>query len=251
MRAIDEIWRAARRGEYYPAVWRGQLSMNEGYLVQLGMLARHTAAGERQAGWKVGLTARAVRQQLGVHEPVLGFLLVRGHLPTGLSIPHASLTDPRIENELCLTVGRTLIGPGVTTAQARAALTEVAPALELVENRGDFAADLPLAMADNAQQRAFITGPEVSLAAEQNLAEITLEVRVNGQLAESATGAEVMGDPAASVAWLANKLADFGLKLEAGMRVMSGSFTKQVLVRPGDGVEARFAPIGTVVARFS
>ena len=136
-------------------------------------------------------------------------------------------------------------------ASSRAALTAVAPAFELVENRGNFAIDLPLAIADNVQQRAFITGPEVPLSPKQSLAEITVEVRVNGRVAETATGAEVMGDPAASVAWLANKLAEFGLKLQAGMRIMSGSFTRQVPVRPGDGVEANFHPVGSVSVRFT
>jgi 2-keto-4-pentenoate hydratase len=68
---------------------------------------------------------------------------------------------------------------------------------------------------------------------------------------ERATGAEVMGTPLASVAWLANRLADFGRRLDAGMRVMSGSFTRQYAVdHAGDEVEARFAPFGPVAAHF-
>jgi 2-keto-4-pentenoate hydratase len=52
----------------------------------------------------------------------------------------------------------------------------------------------------------------------------------------------------ASIAWLANKLAEFGLRLEAGMRVMSGSFTRQYTLASGDRVESRFEPIGAVRA---
>lgn len=248
--AIEDIWQAARRGEYYPAAWRAKLSVEDGYRVQLGMLARHVAAGERQAGWKVGLTAQAIREQVGWHEPVLGYLLASGHKPSGVAIPFTSLIAPCVENELRLTVGRTLRGPGVSVEQARAAITAAAPAFELVEWRGDFTAGLGMTLADNAQQKAFITGPAQPLAPAQSLAAATVEVRRNGTVAERATGAEVMGDPAASAAWLANKLAEFGLSLEAGMVIMSGSFTRQVKLAAGDRVEARFSPFGTVAASF-
>jgi 2-keto-4-pentenoate hydratase len=248
--AIEALWVSLQRKEYFPAAWRGRLTMEEGYRAQLGLLARHIAMGERQAGWKVGLTSRATREQIGVHEPVMGFLLGGAQRSSGISLPFASLMGPCVENELCLTLGRTLRGPGVTTTQARAALSRVAPAFELVEWRGEFAGDLPLALTDNCQQTMFITGDTLSLPLDANLAETELEVWVNGALAERASGQEVMGDPAASVAWLANKLAEFGLTLEAGMQVMSGSFTKQVRLAPGMRVEARFTPFGEVVASF-
>ncbi|MFI5399851.1 MAG: 2-keto-4-pentenoate hydratase [SAR324 cluster bacterium] len=249
--ATEAIWAATMRREYFPAAWKGRLTVDEGYGVQLGLLDRYTAGGERHVGWKVGLTARAIREQVGMFEPVLGFLLASGHWATGREIPFDSLLAPSIENELCLTVGRTLQGPGVTEAQARAALSAAAPAFEVVERRGDFVADLPLALADNCQQKGFVTGTAQLLAPGVRLAATTVEVRVNGAPVERATGAEVMGDPAASVAWLANKLAQFGRSLETGMLVMSGSFTRQVAPSRGDRIEARFSPFGTVAVHFT
>jgi 2-keto-4-pentenoate hydratase len=83
-----------------------------------------------------------------------------------------------------------------------------------------------------------------------DLAAVSVEVHVNGAAVERALGREVLGTPAASAAWLANKLAEFGLALEAGMRIMSGSFTKQYPLAAGDRIEARFVPIGTVTAEF-
>ena len=82
------------------------------------------------------------------------------------------------------------------------------------------------------------------------LSEAFVEVNLNGALQEKASGAEVMGDPIASVTWLANKLAEFDLALEAGMRVMSGSFTKQYRIKRGDQIESRFTPFGAVSVAF-
>ncbi len=244
------MWESVQRGRYGPAELRGALSRTEAYQVQLGLLARHLAAGDTHAGWKVGLTAKAMQIQQGVHEPVLGFLLGSGERPGGTVFTFSELVQPGFENELCLTIGTTLQGPGVTTEAALAAISSVAPALEIIERRGDLTGDLNLALADNAQQKAFVRGQAVAIPRGVDLRETTVDVFVNGEHAERATGAEVMGTPAASAAWLANKLAEFGRRLDAGMKVMSGSFTRQYVVNRGDRVAARFVPFGEVSAAF-
>lgn len=248
--AIDAFWDCACRHTAPPPQWMNRLSREDAYRVQLGVLARHAQAGERQAGWKVGLTSKAMQIQQKVHEPVLGFLLASGEKPSGTRFPFADLINPGFENELCLTVGRMLRGPGVSDAQAQAALSAMAPAFEIIEKRGDFSADLNASLADNAQQRAYVTGAPVPVPPGFDLATVTLELGVNGAVAERAAGAEVLGTPAASVAWLANKLAELGLALEAGMKVMSGSFTRQYPLSRGDRIEASFVPVGPVRAEF-
>ena len=247
--ALDAIWAGHRRGQHHPAEWQGRLSMAEAYQVQLGLLERYVAAGDRHAGWKVGLTAKAMQEQQRVHEPVFGFLLASGQQASGTVFEHEALIRPGFENELCITIGRTLTGPGVTLTDARAAIAEVAPALEIVERRGDFTADLHLALADNAQQKAFVTGAARPLGA-LDLATVMVEVLVNGASQERASGSAVLDTPVASIVWLANKLAEFGRRLEAGARVMSGSFTRQYLLEKGDRVESRFDPVGPVTAEF-
>jgi len=247
--AVETIWAGHRAGRHHPAELQGRLSMREAYEVQLGLLDRYVGAGDRHAGWKVGLTAKAMQEQQRVHEPVFGFLLASGQRPSGSVFEFDALIRPGFENELCLTMGRTLAGPGVTLADARAAIAEVAPALEIVERRGDFTADLHLALADNAQQKAFVTGAVRPLG-PLDLATVMVEVLVNGAAQERAPGSAVLDTPVASIAWLANKLAELDRRLEAGMRVMSGSFTRQYGLARGDRVEARFDPVGPVTAEF-
>jgi 2-keto-4-pentenoate hydratase len=248
--AIDAFWQCARGRSAPGPEWMKRLSREDAYRVQLGVLAQYVQAGERQAGWKVGLTSKAMQAQQGVHEPVLGFLLQSGERPSGTRFTYAELIRPGFENELCLTLGTTLRGPGVTTERAAAALSAMAPAFEIIERRGDFAADLNVSLADNAQQRAYVTGAPVPVPAGLDLATVALDLTVNGAAAERATGREVLGTPAASIAWLANKLAEMGLVLEAGMKVMSGSFTRQYLLNAGDRIDANFSPVGTVRAEF-
>lgn len=249
----DALWAALQEERHMPAEWAGKFTLQEGYAVQLDMLRRHVAAGERQSGWKVGLTAAAMRRQQQVYEPCFGFLLQSGEHASGHSYQFDKLISPGFENELCLTMGATLRGPGITFDQALAAVSHAAPALEIVEVRGPFAGNLPLAMADNAQQRAYVTGEAVRLVpANVDLANATVEVFLDGESIEGASGSAVMDvGGIASVAWLANKLSEYGLALDAGMRVMSGSFTRQYAAAPGLRVRAVFTPFGPVEADFS
>jgi 2-keto-4-pentenoate hydratase len=213
-------------------------------------MRRMLAAGDVQAGWKVGLTSAAMRAQQRVPEPCFGFLLRSGHLRSGARLAMDELIAPGIENELCLTIGERLEGPNVTFDQARRSIASVEPALEVAEVRGDFAADLNLSMADNAQQKAFVTGVSQPYDRRLPLSETELNLSFNREQTATATGVEVMGDPVHSVAWLANKLSAYGIALEPGMRVMSGSFTRQYAVKRGDTVVSKFQPYGEVTASF-
>jgi 2-keto-4-pentenoate hydratase len=248
--AAQALWDGIQRKQHLPVEWRGRLSMAEAYAVQLAILRRTLAAGEVQAGWKVGLTSAAMRAQQHVAEPCFGFLLRSGHLRSGARLALDELIAPGIENELCLTIGERLAGPDATFDRARRSIAFVEPALEVAEVRGDFSADIPLSMADNAQQKAFVTGAARPYDSREPLNHAEVTVNFNNEQLAFATGEEVMGSPVNSVVWLANKLSEYGLALEPGMRVMSGSFTRQFAVARGDTVVSIFRPFGEVSASF-
>ena len=107
----ESIWQHTLRRSYFPAEWKGRLTIEQAYRVQLGLLDRWVARGERLAGWKVGLTAPVIQKQFGMHEPVMGFLLESGHRDSGAGSGTTELIQPGFENELCLTVGSRLEGP--------------------------------------------------------------------------------------------------------------------------------------------
>jgi 2-keto-4-pentenoate hydratase len=238
---IEIFWQARQRGVYFPPEYFGKLSIDEAYKVQLGLIERRCAAGENQIGWKVGLTAPAIQQQFGFHEPVFGCVLdskTSGHV-----FGASELIAPGFENELCMRLGVDLSG-AITLDAARAAIDVVYPSLEIIETRGPFTEQIALALADNAQQKTVILGSPAPLPAD--LTAIEAVVWVNGQRVGAGTGDAVLGNPLNSIVWLAAKLGAYGRGLKAGEIVMTGSFTRQFPMAPGDKIETVFSGLGAV-----
>ena len=76
-------------------------------------------------------------------------------------------------------------------------------------------------------------------------------LRKNGEIVETGCSGAVLGNPVIAVAWLANKVAQFGVTLEPGHVIMPGSCTRMVPVAAGDTVRADFDRLGHVSVRFA
>jgi 2-keto-4-pentenoate hydratase len=243
---IDKFWQAREQGVYFPPLYFGKLSVDQSYAIQLGLIERRRAAGERQIGWKVGLTATAIQQQFGFHEPVFGCVL--DSKPSGHVFTPSELIAPGFENELCMRLRANLSGT-ITLDEARDAIDVVYPSLEIIETRGPFTEQIALALADNAQQKTVILGSAAALPA--NLTAIEARVTINGKLVATGTGDAVLGNPLNSVVWLAAKLGAYGRTLKAGEIIMTGSFTRQFPMAPGDKIETEFSGLGMVRTSLS
>jgi 2-keto-4-pentenoate hydratase len=245
------LYDAAARGEHFPAELHGQLDLDAGYRTQQAALALHRASGEEQAGWKIGATAPAVRKAFGSDAPVFGYLLTSRGYASGLSFSFADMIRPALESELCFTLGKPLKGPNVSPGQVLDAAASVAPAFEIIELRGDIAADMGLGVADDVLHWGWVTGAEVRpYPRELELGKVRAEITHNGETVASALGKDVIDDQLESIAWLANRLADFGLSLKVGQRILSGSFGQPRPIARGDRWETRFSGVGAVASRF-
>jgi 2-keto-4-pentenoate hydratase len=240
--AIDSFWHARQRGVHFPPEWSDRLTLDQAYRIQLGLIHRRCAAGEKQIGWKVGLTAKPIQEQFGFHEPVFGCILESK--PSGHVFAANELISPGFENELCLRVSRPLAGD-IDMATARAAVDVIYPSLEIIETRGDFVKQIAVALADNAQQKTVILGKPIPLGVLQ-LDAVPVTVAINGATAATGRGDAVLGNPLNSLIWLARKLTEFGRGIREGDLIMSGSFTRQFPIAPGDRIRVEFGGIGVV-----
>jgi 2-keto-4-pentenoate hydratase len=228
------------------------LTVKSAYAIQAANIARRTEHGSRVVGRKVGLTSRAMQEMLGVDEPDFGVLLDGMVVEEGDDVDLDTLIQPRAEAEIAFLLERDLAGPGVTTVQAAAAVAGALPALEIIDSRvEDWRIKLADTVADNASSARVVLGGRITPIRDLDLRLVGAVVTRNGQLADTGAGAAVLGNPLRCVAWLANKLADFGEGLRAGDVVLAGALHRAFGVDDGDVCRAEIAHLGAVTARFA
>ncbi len=224
----------------------------DAYEIQLANIRRRLAAGARVYGHKVGLSSPVMQRMMGVDEPDYGHLLDDMVLSQDDPIEAGRYCYPRVEVEIGYVLGASLPGEGCTEEDVLAATEYVVPSIELIDSRiTDWRIRLADTIADNASSAGVILGEARVSPKGMDLADIEA-VLYDGTGAEVARGntSAVLGNPTTAVAWLARKVASFGVKLEAGHVVLPGSCTRAVDVRPGDVFRAEFAGLGSVSARF-
>jgi 2-oxo-3-hexenedioate decarboxylase len=227
-------------------VWT-DLDLQTAYAIQDETLRRRLERGETLVGVKLGLTSRAKQQRMNVTSPLVAWLTDAMVLPAGDPVPQGSLIHPRVEPEIVFVMKDRLAGPGVTAAQALAAVDRVYAGVEVIDSRyRDFRFTLPDVVADNASSGAFGVG-SIGLKPEQlDLALEAVLVEVEGAVVDSATGAAVQGNPAEALALAANDLAKRGLAIEAGQLVLTGGMTDAMFAPPGATISFHFTNLGSI-----
>jgi 2-keto-4-pentenoate hydratase len=236
-RRLDEAWE--NREPVAPlSESEGLEDVEKAYEIQTRWSELRLSRGEKIIGRKIGLTSFAMQDQLGVSEPDYGSLWSSRYFPAQggrARIPAALLLQPFLEGELAFLIGRPLAGPGVTLQEALAATDALAVAVEVVDSRiEDWNIKLPDTIADNASYGGFTVGPWSRRLREADLRTLGMLINKSGERVAEGMGAASLGHPAEAVAWLANKLASFGTRLEPGDIVLSGSLGRAIPARQGD-----------------
>jgi 2-keto-4-pentenoate hydratase len=235
-----------------PLTGKYDLATEDAYEIQLLQVKRWVAAGARVKGHKVGLTSPAMQRQMNVDQPDYGHLLHWMFWPEHEPIPLSGFLQPRVEPETAFVLAKPLRGPGVTVADAIAAVGFVLPALELIDSRiTDWKIGLADTIADNASSAGVVLGSDSAALSSVDLRLAGCNLYKNGELAGTGACGAVLGSPIRALAWLANTVGARGVELETGQVILPGSVTASIPVGPGDTVTATFAGLGRVTARFA
>jgi 2-keto-4-pentenoate hydratase len=227
------------------------LSADDAYTIQLINAKRRLAAGARVAGHKIGLTAKAMQQLMGIDEPDYGHLFDDMFLLESTSIAMDRFISPRIEIETAFILGRKLEGPRVTVADVIRATDWVVPAFEIIDSRiRDWRITLADTIADNGSSAAVVLGGRPRRLEDVDLRNTPAELYVDGKLARSGNTGDVLGNPVSAVAWLANALARYGVQMKEGHVILPGACTAAVPVSAGASFQARFKDLGDVEVAF-
>ncbi len=228
-----------------------ELDWTDAYDIQYELRRRKQARGISIAGLKMGLTSQAKMRQMGVSDPVYGFLTGPGGYADGAEIDYDAFIHPRVEAEVAVMTGRELAGPGCHIGQVLTAIDFVTTAVEIIDSRYEnFRFDLKSVIADNTSAAGFVCGSVLRDIDSVDLPTLGVVLEKNGEIVETGAGAAVLGHPATSVAMLANMLAARGEVIPAGTFIMTGGITAAVAVEQGDAINVRFQDLGKVSFRM-
>ncbi len=224
-----------------------EITVGDAYEIQRLQVQRWIAEGRAITGYKVGLTSRAMQQQLGVDEPDYGILVAGMNDESGVELHLADYIAPRLEPEIAFTLRHDLRGPGLSVADVTAAVGEVVGVLEIIDSRIEgWRIRLADTIADNASSAGVVVGITRLPLTEVDLEGLEVALQVDGTTVASGRGADVMGSPLNALAWVANRLGEFGVPLHAGTIVLPGSVCAAVPLTPGTRVHADFGVLGQV-----
>jgi len=230
----------------------GIAGLDKAYAVAALNTAARIEAGARVIGKKVGLTSKAVQQQLGVDQPDFGVLFDDMEFLDGDAVPMARLIQPKAEAEIAFVVGRDLTTPQPSYSEFLAVLAYALPAIEIVDSAiADWKLTLVDTVADNASCGLFVLGSQPVAIGDFSLAEIGLQMDINGRTVSVGSGAACLGHPLRAAYWLAKVMGQRGEGLKAGEVILSGALGPMAAVQAGDQIHARIGALGGVSCRMA
>lgn len=257
-RIAADLLQAEARREQIPIVSMTypELTMDDAYAIQAAQIEQKLAMGRTVIGWKIGLTSKAMQYAVGVDIPDSGILYDDMEFADGASVPKGRFIQPRVEAEIAFRMKASLDG-AVSREEVLAATDYVVPALEILDTRVERAnpakglkRTIVDTIADNAANAGIVIGNQQHDPAAVDLRWTGVICARNGEVEETGLGAGVLNDPVMGIVWLAERMATYGQKIEAGQIILSGSFIRPVECPSGTRIEADYGPFGSVSCSF-
>jgi 2-keto-4-pentenoate hydratase len=192
------------------------------------------AQGAEPIGWKIGFNVSAVKEQLGIDRPVVGFLTTDTLLAPETDWSLDDNGPVVVESEVAVDIG--------PDGRSIAALL---PALELAD-MPDLELEIEQILAGNIFHRGVAFGPRVEAPAPG-----TGQIVVNGETQHTLTAAETSARLEEMVEVVASRLAAAGEELRHGDRIITGVLAPPHKASPGDTVRLELEALGSVELRFS
>jgi|TARA_B110000438_G_scaffold76209_2_gene76324 2-keto-4-pentenoate hydratase len=203
--------------------------------------------GREVAGWKIGLTAKAVQQQLGVDQPDFGVLFSDMQIANGASLDMNQMIQPRAEAEIAIVLAHDIVSPDVTAAEVAGAVAYVSPAIEIVDSRiADWRITFADTVADNGSSAFYVLGDAQLSLVGLDLYTCGMVLEVDGGISSLGAGAACLGHPLNAAAWLARTMVNRGQPLKAGQVILTGALGPMVSLTAGQKIKAAIGGLGEV-----
>jgi 2-keto-4-pentenoate hydratase len=209
--------------------------ITRGMAAQLADARRSFDRDERPLGWKLGFGTDAAMQKLGIDAPLVGYLPTANRLESGAIVDISNWGNPKLEPEI------------VARAGEKGEITAIGAAIELVD-LDTSVSDPEEILGGNIFQRHVLLSPVTEGATTDD---VVLKVVVEGEEVAAADDVtEATGAIDGLVKHVAKTLKAVGEELERGDVVICGSIVPALDVEPGQTVEVRLEPLGSLTVSF-
>jgi len=226
--------------------------IDAGYAIQQINTDRDIASGRRVSGRKIGVTSKAVQDQIGVDQPDFGTLFVDMEFGDGIDLPVGRLLQPRAEAEVALVLDHDLDLGEHSFADIIRATAFALPSIEVVDSRiAGWDIRIVDTVADNASCGLYVLGGRPVPLRDVDLRAIPMSMSIDGIEVSTGIGAACLGHPLHAARWLADTMCARNTPLRAGDVVMTGALGPMQPIGPGQTVTASFGDLGTVSTHVS
>jgi 2-keto-4-pentenoate hydratase len=197
-------------------------------------------------GAKIATNTKVMQQLMGINHPCGGAIFARTIHASPATLRTADFVNLRIESEIALKLGADLPVSGApwTGTTVAPAVAGAMPAFELIEDRNaDYAATEAWSLiVENCWNGGVVIGAPKPVPVS-SLVGIAGRLALNGKI----VGEGRAEDPCATLAWLANHLAERARGLKAGMVVITGSLIPTVSITSRERAAFAADGLGEVV----
>jgi 2-keto-4-pentenoate hydratase len=242
------VWEARRARQKYENL-PGALtptSIAEAYAAQEAYWRLAEPVYGAVAGVKVATTTKVMQQLMGIDHPCGGAIFAKTIHHTPARVAKSEFVNLRIESEIALKLAADMPA-GAAPWTAAGVVPFVAGAMaayELIEDRNAVYTETKAAsmIADNCWNGGVVLGPMKVVTPRE-----IVGVKGRQTLNHKPLGEGNSEDPFATLAWLANLLAQRQRDLTAGMVVITGSIVPTFSIAPGDCARFEVEGLGEVV----
>lgn len=254
-RIVDDLSAAHLTHQPIPLLTRAYpgITIEDAYRIQEEFIARRVSNGTRIKGYKIGLTSKPMQELAGSTEPDFSAITGDFFLPEDTPIPASRFFLPMIEIEIAFVMKHALKGPGILPVDVIRATDFVLPAIEIVDFRIALEPGFNIidTVADLAACGAVVLGANPRPLDVLDIRRVRGSILRDGKVEQEGEASAVLGNPVTAVAWLANKLGEFGVTFEPGHVILTGSFVRAFPVKAGDELVCRFDQgLGDIATSF-
>lgn len=218
-----------------------ELTVDDAYQIQSIVNQRRLEGGARVVGYKIGLTSKAVQQQLGVDQPDYGVLFSDMEVLSGEPIDCRGLIAPKAEGEIGFCFKNDLDSENLTFMELLSAIDYFFPVIEIVDSVvADWKIGIVDTIADNASSALYMPGKRFFSPQGVDFESLSVAIHSNDEYVAGGKGSACLGSPLLSAYWLVKKLIELNTPIRKGQIVLSGALAPMVNLISGKQYSFRF-----------